>query len=185
MAYLDYGWMRNKLRRGVMGMTADADYHSRNLELGGEYLYDLHAAKDVPWHVRPYVNAQLSRLWQNSYSEDGAGVFNQVVDSKHNDYFGMGAGVEFKRYLPGGNVAIRAGVRHAFAGAEPRLRYSYMGDQANTYDMRNVQDKTHFVLSIGGEAQVAKGWTIGGDAGFTRGRHDKDFSCSVTVKRMW
>ena len=39
--------------------------------------------------------------------------------------------------------------------------------------MRNVQDKTHFVLSIGG------------DAGFTRGRHDKDFSCSVTVKRMW
>ena len=42
-----------------------------------------------------------------------------------------------------------------------------------------------FVLSIGGEAEVAKGWRIGGDAGFTRGRHDKDFSCSVTVKRMW
>ena len=51
--------------------------------------------------------------------------------------------------------------------------------------MRNVQDRTHFVLSIGGETQVAKGWRVGGDAGFTRGRHDKDFSCSVTVKRMW
>ena len=139
----------------------------------------------MPWHVRPYVNAQLSRLWQNGYSEEGAGVFNQVVQGKHNDYFGMGAGVEFKRYLPGGNYAIRAGVRHAFAGAEPRLRYSYMGDQANTYDMRNVQDKTHFVLSIGGETEIAKGWSIGGDASFTRGRHDKDFSCSVTVKRMW
>ena len=187
MAYLDYGWMRNKLHRGIpgMGLTANARYHSRILELGGEYLYDLHAAKNVPWHVRPYVNAQLSRLWQNGYSEEGAGVFNQVVQGKHNDYFGMGAGVEFKRYLPGGNYAIRAGVRHAFAGAEPRLRYSYMGDAANTYDMRNVQDKTHFVLSIGGEAEVAKGWTIGGDAGFTRGRHDRDFSCSVTVKRMW
>jgi hypothetical protein len=108
-----------------------------------------------------------------------------VVQGKHNDYFGMGAGVEFKRYLPGGNYAIRAGVRHAFAGAEPKLRYSYMGDAANTYDMRNVQDKTHFVLSIGGEAEVAKGWSVVGDAGFTRGRHDKDFSCSVTVKRMW
>ena len=185
MVYLDYGWMRNKLRRGVMGMTAGADYHSRILEVGGEYLYDLQAGQNKAWHVRPYVNAQLSRLWQNGYSEDGAGVFNQVVDSKHNDYFGMGAGVEFKRYLAGGNYAIRAGVKHAFAGAEPRLRYSYMGDAANTYDMRNVQGKTHFVLSIGGEVEVAKGWSIGGDATWQRGRHDKDLSCSVTVRRMW
>ena len=187
LVYLDYGWMRNKLRRGLtnLGLTANARYHSRILELGGEYLYDLHAGKNMPWHVRPYVNAQLSRLWQDGYSEEGAGVYNQVVDSKHNDYFGMGAGVEFKRYLPGGNYAIRAGVRHAFAGAEPKLRYSYMGDASNTYDMRNVQDKTHFVLSIGGETEIAKGWSIGGDAGFTRGRHDRDFSCSVTVKRMW
>ena len=179
--------MRNKLRRGItgLGLTANARYHSRILELGGEYLYDLHAGKNVPWHVRPYVNAQLSRLWQNGYSEEGAGVFNQVVQGKHNDYFGMGAGVEFKRYLPGGNYAIRAGVRHAFAGAEPKPRYSYMGDAANTYDMRNVQDKTHFVLSIGGETQIAKGWNIGGDASFVRGHHDKDLSCSVTVKRMW
>ena len=183
MVYLDYGWMRNKLRRGVMGMTAGADYHSRILELGGEYLYDLQAGQNKAWHVRPYVNAQLSRLWQNGYSEDGAGVFNQVVDSKHNDYFGMGAGVEFKRYLSGGNYAIRAGVKHAFAGAEPKLRYSYMGNEANTYDMRNVQDKTHFVLSIGGEIQIAKGWSIGGDATWQRGRHDKDLSCSEIGKR--
>ena len=187
LVYLDYGWLRNKLRRGItnLGLTAGADYHSRILELGGEYLYDLQAEKNVPWHVRPYVNAQLSRLWQNSYREEGAGVFGQVVDSKHNNYFGMGAGVEFKRYLAGGSYAIRAGVKHAFAGAEPKLRYSYMGDAANTYDMRNVQDKTHFMLSIGGEAEVAKGWTVGGDATFQRGSHDKDWSCSVTVKRMW
>ena len=187
LVYLDYGWLRNKLRRGIsnLGLTAGVDYHSRILELGGEYLYDLQAEKNVPWHVRPYVNAQLSRLWQNSYREDGAGVFGQVVDSQHNNYFGMGAGVEFKRYLAGGSYAIRAGVKHAFAGAEPKLRYSYMGDAANTYDMRNVQDKTHFVLSIGGEAEVAKGWTVGGDATFQRGSHDKDWSCSITVKRMW
>lgn len=71
------------------------------------------------------------------------------------------------------------------AGAEPKLRCRYTGNQANTYDMRNAQDKTHFVLSIGGEAEVAKGWTVGGDASFQRGSHDKDWSCSVTVKRMW
>ena len=99
LVFLNYGWMRNKLHRGVMGMTASADYHSRILELGGEYLYDLQAQKDVPWHVRPYVNVQLSRLWQNGYSETGAGVFNQVVDSKHNDYFGAGAGISGRREL--------------------------------------------------------------------------------------
>ena len=187
MVYLDYGWLRNKLRRGIknLGLTASADYHSRILELGGEYLYDLHAEKDMPWHVRPYVNAQLSRLWQDAYSEGGAGVFGQDVESKHNNYFGAGAGVEFKRYLTNGSFAIRAGVKHAFAGAEPKLRYGYLGDSANTYEMRNVQDRTHFVLSLGGEAEVAKGWTIGGDAGFVRGSHDKDWSCSVTVRRMW
>ena len=187
MMYLDYGWMRNKLRRGIagLGLTANARYHSRILELGGEYLYDLQAGQNKAWHVRPYVNAQLSRLWQNGYSEDGAGVFNQVVNSKHNDYFGMGLGVEFKRYLAGGSYAVRAGVKHAFAGAEPRLRYSYMGDQANTYDMHNVQDKTHFALSIGGEVEAAKGWSVGGDVTWQRGRHDKDLSCSVMVKRMW
>ena len=185
--YLDYGWMRNKLRRGLtnLGMTAKADYHSRILELGGEYLYDLHAEKNVPWHVRPYVNAQLSRLWQNGYSETDAGPFGQVVESKHNNYFGAGLGVEFKRYLAGGSYAIRAGVKHAFAGAEPKLRYGYLGNAANTYEMRNVQDKTHFLLSIGGEVAVGKGWIIGGDAAFERGSHDKDWSCGVTVRRMW
>ncbi len=70
-------------------------------------------------------------------------------------------------------------------GAEPRLRYSYMGDQANSCDMRNVQERTHFVLSVGGETELGKGWSIGGDAGFVRGSHDKEWSCSVTVKRMW
>ncbi|MBQ7416721.1 MAG: hypothetical protein IJV18_01295, partial [Acidaminococcaceae bacterium] len=71
------------------------------------------------------------------------------------------------------------------AGAEPKLRYSYMGDEANSYDMRNVQDRTHLLLSIGGDVEVARGWTIGGDAAFQRGRHDKDWSCSLTVRRTW
>ena len=168
-----------------MGLTASAGYRSRILELGGGYLYDLQAGKNVAWHVRPYANAQISRLWQEGYSESGAGVFGQNVSGRHNDYAGAEAGVEFKRYLAGGSYAIRAGVKHAFAGAEPTLRYSYMGDRADTYDMRNVQDKTHFVLSAGGETEFAKGWKAGGDAVWQRGSHDREWSCSVMIKRMW
>ena len=41
------------------------------------------------------------------------------------------------------------------------------------------------IVSGGGEAELAKGWSIGGDAGFVRGSHDRDWSCSATVKRMW
>ena len=185
LAYLDYGWMRTRLRRRVVGTTASARYRSRILELGGEFLYDIHADTNQPWHVRPFVNTQLSWLWQRAYTEEGAGVFNQVVDSKRNGYLGMGAGVEFKRCLPGGGYAFRAGVHHALAGAQPRLRYSYMGDAANTYDMRSVQDKTHLLLTAGGQAEIGKGWTIGADAGFTRGRHDRDCSLSVMIKKTW
>jgi len=190
MAYLDYGWMNNRLHRRLSGMylgsgERSARYHSRILELGGEYLFDLNAGKNTPWHVRPYVNAQLSRLWQNGYSEQGAGIFGQDVDGKKNDYIAAGTGIEWKRYLAGGSYAIRAGVKHAFTGAEPKLRYGYLGDAANHYDMKNVQDKTHFLLSVGGEVEIAKGLTIGGDAAFERGSHDKDWSCSVTVKRTW
>ena len=185
--YLNYGWMKNELRRGIAGtgLTAAADYDSRILELGGEYLFDLHAGKNVPWHVRPYINAQLSRLWQDGYSETGAGVFGQNVKKMHNDYFGAEAGVEFKRYLSGGDLALRAGVRHAFAGAEPKLQYSYTGDSTAAYEMGSVQDKTHFTLSIRGEAEFAKGWTIGGDAAYMRGSHDKGWFCAVTVTKVW
>ena len=187
MVYLDYGRMRNRLRRDLAGpdLVAGAGFRGHILELGGEYLHDLHADTNAPWHVRPYVDAQLSRLWQDGYQENGAGVFNQVVDEKNYDYVGAGAGVEFKRYLTGGNYAIRTGVKHAFAGAEPKLRYRYMGDSANTCDMSNEQDRTHVVLSLGGESGFAKGWTVGGDTVFQRGARNKDMSCAVTVKRIW
>ncbi|MBP5211883.1 MAG: autotransporter outer membrane beta-barrel domain-containing protein, partial [Pyramidobacter sp.] len=187
MLYVDYGWMRTKLHRSIapLGLPADATYHSQILELGGEYRYDLHAGTNASWHVRPYVNAQLSRLWQNGYAESGAGVFGHEAQNAHNDYFAAGAGIEFKRGTKSGDLAIRLGLRHAFAGAEPKLRFRYSGDGANSYDMRTAQDKTHFVCSLGGEAKFAHGWTIAGEAGLSRGAHDKEWSCALTVRKTW
>ncbi|MBQ1614909.1 MAG: autotransporter domain-containing protein, partial [Selenomonas sp.] len=154
--YLNHGWLKNDLSRGITGIgMAEADYNSRILELGGEYKYDLQANKLATWHVSPYVNMQLSHLWQDGYTESGVGVLGQRVNSAENTYFATGLGLEFKRYLNKGSYAMRLGLRHAFSGANPRVTFGLAGDGATVFEMRGQQDKTHMVMSLGGEAEFS------------------------------
>ena len=185
--YLDYGWINNDLSRklGGLNMQATAKYDSRIIELGGEYKYDMNAHQMTDWHMSPYATVQLSRLTQDGYTEQGAGIFGQQVNRKGNTYFAGGVGMEFKRYLADGSYALRLGVKHAFSGADPRLTYSYAGNEADTYEMRGQQDRTHFVMSIGGEAEFEPGWTLAGDLSLQKGAHDKDIMAAVTLRRMW
>ena len=164
--YADYGWMRNKLHRSIgnLGLGAEANYHSRLAELGGEYKYDLHADDGKIWHISPYASFQLSWLNQEAYSEHGAGIFNQRVAEKHNTYLAGQLGVELKRYLHRGSYGMRLGVSHAFAGAAPELSFCYEGYDGRAYTLRNSQDKTHFVCSLSGETEFAKGWFLSGEA---------------------
>ena len=185
--YMDYGWLKNDLQRSIpyLGLTPKADYDSRILELGGEYKYDLNAKQNIPWHFSPYANVQLSRLWQDGYTELGAGIFGQRVSNATNTYFAGSVGMECKRYLANGSYGLRLGVKHAFAGADPRLNFGYVGDNASSYEMKNEQDKTHLVMSIGGEAEFAPGWWLAGDAMLQKGAHDKDMMCALTLRRVW
>ena len=184
--YLNHGWLKNDLSRGTteIGM-AEADYNSHLLELGGEYKYDLQAGKVKTWHVSPYANMQLSRLWQDGYQEKGVGVLGKKANSAANTYFAMGLGLEFKRYLNKGSYAMRIGARHAFSGAKPRVTFGYLGGGPATYEMVGQQDETHIVLSLTGEAEFSPGWTLSGDAVLERGSHDKDIMCALTLRRMW
>ena len=185
--YADYGHIRNELRRGIgtLGLGAEARYNSNLFEIGGEYKYDLHAKDGKIWHVSPYAGFQLSWLNQKSYAENGAGIFNQHVAGKHNTYFAGQLGVELKRYLPRGSYGLRLGVKHAFAGADPELSFRYEGYDGRAYTLRNSQDKTHFILSLSGETEFAKGWFLNGEAQLQKGAHDKDISASVQFKRVW
>ena len=185
--YLDYGWQKNDLTRRLtgLGLNARADYNSRILELGGEYKYDLNAKNMKVWHISPYANIQLSQLWQDGYTESGAGIFGHRVDSQSNTYFAGGLGLEFKRYLSNGSYGLRLGVKHAFTGADPKFTYGYIGNDTATYELRGQQDKTHFIMSLGGEAEFAPGWTLAGDLALQRGSHDKDIMAAVTLRRMW
>ncbi len=185
--YLDYGWQKNDLTRRLtgLGLQARADYNSRILELGGEYNYDLNAKNMKVWHISPYANVQLSQLWQDGYTEKGAGIFGHRVDSQSNTYFAGGLGVEFKRYLSNGSYAMRLGVKHAFAGADPKFNYGYIGNETASYELKGQQDKTHFIMSLGGEAEFAPGWTMAGDLALQKGSHDRDMMAAVTLRRMW
>ena len=155
-----------------MGLATSANYKSHIVEVGGEYKYDLSRKKT--WHISPFVNFQASYLRQNGYNERGAGIYNQHVDAGSNTYFAAQAGFDFKRYYRDGMIGMRFGVKHGFTGADPDLRISYEGNDASTYHMRYKRDRTHFVCSLRGDNEFARGWFVGGEAEFQRGENDKD-----------
>ena len=183
--YIDGGKIRNKSTRNIstLGLAADAKYNSNIFEIGGEYKKNLTPGKIFA--VSPYINLQYSHLKQNSYSETGAGIFNQKFNSRSNNYFAGQLGVEFKRQFTTGNFAARVGVKHAFTGSNPELNFSYEGDANNSYTLKNNQDKTHLMLSLNGENEFAKNWIIGGDIQLQKGSHDRDLSASVMLRKVW
>ena len=183
--YIDGGKIRNKLcgNLSAIGLATDAKYDSNIFEIGGEYKHNLQPNKI--WHVSPFINLQYSTMKQNSYAETGAGIFDRQMRAKRNNYFAGQLGVEFKRQFSCGHYAARLGVKHAFTGANPELSFSYEGDGNQVYTMKNNQDKTHFVLSVGGENEFAKGWILGGDLQLQKGGHDRDMSTSVMLRKVW
>ena len=137
--YLSHGWLKNDLSRGIseIGM-AEADYNSHLLELGGEYKYDLQGNKVKTWHVSPYANMQLSRLWQDGYQERGVGVLGQKANSAANTYFAMGLGLEFKRYLNKGSYAMRIGASNVCP--------DFAADVVNTDSRRIYTGSTYYII---------------------------------------
>ena len=183
--YMDGGRVRNKLHRSLsaLGLGTEAKYHSNIFEVGGEYRHNLQPERT--WQISPFVNLQYSSMKQDAFAETGAGIFNQHVDAKSNNYFAGQLGVELKRQFRHGHYAARIGVKHAFTGADPALNFGYEGDAGHAYRLENNQDKTHVVLSIGGENEFAHGWMLGGDIQLQKGSHDRDVSASVMVRKVW
>ncbi|MBR2774752.1 MAG: autotransporter domain-containing protein [Selenomonadaceae bacterium] len=183
--YVNGGQLRNSLHRGIssLDLSTNANYKSHIIEIGGEYKYDLQPRK--LWHVSPYVNFQASHLRQNSYNESGAGIYNQHVDKDSNTYLAAQTGLDLKRYYRTGMFGLRFGIKHGFTGVDPDLRISYEGDASNSYRLRQKRDKTHFIFSLRGEDEIARGWFVGGEAELQLGENDKDVTASVMFRRIW
>ena len=183
--YVNGGQLRNSLHRGIssLGLSTNANYKSRIIEIGGEYKYDLSPKKI--WHVSPFVNFQASYLRQDGYNERGAGIYNQHVDAGSNTYFAAQTGVDLKRYYRNGMFGMRFGIKRGFTGADPDLKISYEGNESESYSMRYQRDKTHFLYSIRGENEFARGWFMGGETELQVGENDKDVTASVMLRRTW
>ena len=183
--YVNGGQLRNSLHRGIssLGLSTNANYKSRIIEIGGEYKYDLSPKKI--WHVSPFVNFQASYLKQDGYNERGAGIYNQHVDAGSNTYFAAQTGVDLKRYYSNGMFGMRFGIKRGFTGADPDLKISYEGNESESYSMRYQRDKTHFLYSIRGENEFARGWFMGGETELQVGENDKDVTASVMLRRTW
>ena len=183
--YVNGGQLRNSLHRGIysLGLSTNAKYKSHIVEIGGEYKYNLQPQRI--WHVSPFINFQASHIKQNSYNENGAGIYNQHVDSNSNTYFAAQVGLDLKRYYRSGMLGFRFGVKHGFTGVDPDLQISYEGDGSHSYRLRQKRDKTHFVFSLRGENEFARGWFAGAETEFQLGEHDKDYTASVMLRRTW
>lgn len=187
--YADYGWQDTDFYRSLplLGRTAKGSYDSRTVEIGGEYKYDLYPAGTTTWQISPYAALQATHYKQDSYTEHGADMFNQIVSGMNETYTAGTAGIEISRtYRDGGSIALRAGYKKAFSGTNPKLQYRLAGSgSGSTYNTTTEQDRNFLVLGLAAEKQITPKWSVKGDIDVERGSHDKQLDASLSVRYRW
>ena len=185
--FLDYGKVDNKLQRNLTNLdcSTNVKYKGDLIELGGEYKLSLNKQKINAWTVSPYINVLFSRYDQDGYAEKDGGIFNQVVESKTNNYAAGQLGLELNFSKEKENYVLRIAGKRAFSGADPKLNYSFEGDMNNKYEMDNDQDKNHLLISFKGESKISKNCLLSADFSIQRGSHDRDAKASLSIWRKF
>jgi len=178
--YVDYGRQRHTAKGSTyLNPSYRNDYGSRVLELGAEYKYNLHSEDNKLFHVSPYANAQVSRMWQDGYKE---GALGQNVHKHSSNYLATELGLEIARQLPQGSYSARLGYKEVWDGASTRLNYSL-----GTVDFVSESrlDKHFVTASLSGSAKLQHGWSLEGEARIEKGAHDRNYGTGVTLKYEW
>ena len=185
--YLDYGKVDNELNRSLTNLNSctNVKYKGDLIEFGGEYKLTSKDQKNKTWKVYPYVNLQFSKYKQDGYHENGGGIFNQVVESKTNNYAAGQLGLEFNFSNEKENYVLRLAGKTAFSGYEPKLTYSFEGDMANKYELDNEQDKNHLLVSFKGERKISTNTLLSANFSMQRGSHDCDLKASFSFWRAF
>jgi autotransporter-associated beta strand protein len=180
--YFDYGKVDNELNRTLtnLNLSTNVKYKGDLFEIGGEYKLTPKNQKNKTWKVYPYVNLQFSRYKQDGYHENGGGIFNQVVQSKTNNYAAGQLGLEFNFSNEKENYVLRLAGKSAFSGEDPKPEFSFEGDMGNRYELDNDQDKNHLLVSFKGERKISTDTLLSAEFSMQRGSHDRDMKASLS-----
>ncbi|MBR5914384.1 MAG: glycohydrolase toxin TNT-related protein [Selenomonadaceae bacterium] len=184
--YLDYGRQKNNFERHVdeIYLDSNAKYNSHIIEFGGEYKHNLNDDNNA-WLVSPYVDLTASYLKQSNYTEEITDIFGQNVDMKNNFYAALNPGIEFRRNLGNGNLAVRLGCEYAFTGTKPKFKFNYANYDRSVYELESRADKLHWTLGINGNFDISRDWKLGLDAAYQRSAHEDELSAAVQVQYTW
>ena len=187
--YMDYGQQDNRTTRTLqhLGLQAGSHYDSNTLEGGIEAKYTLPTEKESAWQISPYAGVHLIRYKQNSYTEQGAGIYSQQADKLQNTYSTGECGVEFAKKLPQGQqYTLNIGYKKVLGGNEPEMTVAYSGNPGEKFKQSgNEQDKEYLVWGLHVQSELAKDWTINSQIENEIGRHSKNVNASVMLCRSW
>ena len=189
-AYADYGWQYTDAKRELanLGQTARGRFSSHIFEAGGEYTYDVLSllAADSAWHVSPLAAVQTSYMIVPGYDESGAGVYSRRLETMKNFYAAGGAGLEVRRDLKSGFIAVRGEYRRAFSGTEPEADFTYEGDTAHTYTVSSKKDSSTVIGGLRGEWEFTRRWILSGSGSILKGfDEDNSYTATVAVRHLW
>lgn len=186
--YGGYGWQDNEAARysPTLAWKTDSQYHSRTIEIGGQYKYDLHYKKDRTWHTSPYIKLQAVRYSQDGYQESGAGVYDQQARPMNNTYIAGQTGLEFSKVNKRGSTALHIGYKHIFAGYDPSVIVHFAGSPGGTFTVTgSTMDRDLLVLGRTGRHKMNNGWLLDGRIEVEQGKRDRNIVGEVTIKHMW
>lgn len=185
--YLDYGRQKNSFDRHVAEIFLDsnAKYNSHIIEFGGEYKRNLHDENKKIWQVSPYVDLKTSYLKQSTYAENITDIFEQNVDMKNNFYAAISPGIEFRRNIGKGNLAIRLGCDYAFTGTNMQMKFKYAHYDRSNYKLKTKSDKLHWTVGINGNFDISRDCKLDLNATYQRGAHEDEFSAAAQLQYVW
>lgn len=185
--YLDYGRQKNSFNRHVAEIYLDsnANYNSHIIEFGGEYKRNLHDENKKTWQVSPYVDLTASYLKQSTYTENITELLKQNVDVKNNFYAAISPGIEFRRNIGNGNLAIRLGCEYAFTGTNLKTKFQYAHYDRSIYKLKTKSDKLHWTVGINGNLDISRDWKLDLNAAYQRGAHEDELSAAAQLQYVW
>ena len=186
--YADVGRQHNDGKRIFSvadSYQADSHYQSSIMELGGRYSYDLDYGKDG-WHKKPFVEGQVVRYNQDSYTETGAGVWNQHVDQENVTYSAVTAGLGFTHANKDGDIEINLGYKRVLSGNDPSYPVSLADAPGSTFTVHGSGLARNLaVLDVHAHKDMGHFWSLESDVRMERGGSEQNVQASATFKKSW